>query len=617
MPPWFRRVVEARYWDLLRFVHAATPRRFWIAGLGTAGGALLPVVFAVLTGRLIDAAVNGVDRDALYSALMLFAGATLLNQILGPLTEWATALIRSDTDLHIRRRLVTLALRPATIAHLESPVFRDRIATVQGVTANGNSLSLASSAVFQLMSPWLTAISFAIVLASFRWYLPLLMLLTGVVVRRLLRRHLQYMTDGMVGQAQHLRKVTYLAGLGLRPEAAKEVRVFGFGDWLTSTYREQWDDAMRTAWRERRNLRLSLMLLASLLVMTLLLAGVILTVGATAFSGTLTVGELSVLVSAAMSLMYGFLGFNQASVQVEFGVKGLPALLELEEQAASADVPGGALPAAALPREAIRFEDVCFRYPETERDIYAGLSLEIPAGQSLAVVGVNGAGKTTLVKLLARLYDPTSGRITVDGIPLRDIDVDAWQCAVAAIFQDFVRYPVSARDNIAYGALDVLADEAAIRAVAELAGVLDVLDDLPAGLDTVLDRRYEGGAELSGGQWQRVALARALLAVRAGAGVLVLDEPTASLDARSEAEMFDRFLEITAGVTTVIISHRFSTVRRATRIAVLDEGRVVELGNHEELMAAGGHYAHMFRMQSARFDEPPEDSGAAQPVVSA
>jgi ABC-type multidrug transport system fused ATPase/permease subunit len=246
-----------------------------------------------------------------------------------------------------------------------------------------------------------------------------------------------------------------------------------------------------------------------------------------------------------------------------------------------------------MPASGIRLRGLRFAYPGSG-PVLDGVDLDIPAGSSLAIVGQNGAGKTTLAKLLCRLYDPQGGAVEVDGTDLRELDLDGWRGRLTAVFQDFIRFELSLRDNVApagAGDADVLA------ALAE-AGA----DEL-AALDTVLARGYAGGIDLSGGQWQRVALARALCAVRLGAGLVILDEPTAQLDVRGEAEIFDRILAATRHCTTILISHRFSTVRHADRICVLEGGRVVELGSHDELIALGGRYQTMFDLQASRFTE--------------
>jgi ABC-type multidrug transport system fused ATPase/permease subunit len=239
--------------------------------------------------------------------------------------------------------------------------------------------------------------------------------------------------------------------------------------------------------------------------------------------------------------------------------------------------------------------------------VLEGFDLTIPAGTSLAIVGQNGAGKTTLAKLLCRLYDPQEGAIEVDGTDLRDLDVDGWRSRLTAVFQDFIRFELPLRDNVAPGG----APDDVVRAALEEAGAGGL-----ASLDTPLARGYEGGTDLSGGQWQRVALARALCAVRQGAGLVLLDEPTAQLDVRGEAEIFDRILAATRQATTILISHRFSTVRHADRICVLEQGRVVELGTHEELMARRGRYHTMFELQAQRFGATEDEEGAAYDVLA-
>ena len=254
---------------------------------------------------------------------------------------------------------------------------------------------------------------------------------------------------------------------------------------------------------------------------------------------------------------------------------------------------GGTAPAPALARE-VRFDGVHFAYTP-DRPVLAGLDLTLPAGTSTAVVGVNGAGKTTAVKLLTGLYRPARGRVLCDGVDLADVHPPDWQAHVAVVFQDFVRYELDLADNVAMGAVAHRTDEVGICDVLAAVGLGGIAPDTP------LTRLLPGGRDLSGGQWQRVALARALFAVRHGASLLVLDEPTAQLDARGEGEFYATFLDLTRGVTSLVISHRFSSVRRADRIVVLEDGRAAEHGTHDELVVAGGRYADLFAVQARRF----------------
>jgi ATP-binding cassette, subfamily B, bacterial len=297
--------------------------------------------------------------------------------------------------------------------------------------------------------------------------------------------------------------------------------------------------------------------------------------------------------------MIAFGGLNWAldgaAAPVAASLRVVPAM------AAAGALAAGDGPAQAMPAAGIRFRDVGFAYPGGG-PVLDGFDLDVPAGSSLAIVGRNGAGKTTLAKLLCRLYDPQAGAVEVDGVDLRQLDPDGWRARVTAVFQDFIRFELPLRDNVAPAG----ADDDSIRAALADAGA-----DGLASLDTVLARGYVGGTELSGGQWQRVALARALCAVRLGAGLVLLDEPTAQLDVRGEAEIFDRILAATRHCTTILISHRFSTVRHADRICVLEGGRVVELGSHDQLMALGGRYRTMFDLQASRFAAAEDEEGAA------
>jgi ABC-type multidrug transport system fused ATPase/permease subunit len=273
--------------------------------------------------------------------------------------------------------------------------------------------------------------------------------------------------------------------------------------------------------------------------------------------------------------------------------------------------PAGALPAGhdsarALPAREVRFRNVSFGYPGGPL-VLDGFDLTIPAGSSLAIVGQNGAGKTTLAKLLCRLYDPSAGTIEIDGRDVRELDLDEWRRRITAVFQDFIRFELPLRDNVA----PAYAPDEKVLAALAAAGA-----ERLTYLDTVLARGYDGGTDLSGGQWQRVALARALCAVSMGAGVVLLDEPTAQLDVRGESEIFERLLSATRHCTTILISHRFSTVRHADRICVLEHGRVVELGTHDELMAVGGRYRTMFDLQAQRFQVPEGEEGTRYDVLS-
>jgi ATP-binding cassette subfamily B protein len=321
-----------------------------------------------------------------------------------------------------------------------------------------------------------------------------------------------------------------------------------------------------------------------------------------ATAGRLGLGSLAVVLQAVIATR-GIGGVPYGFQEVQYGLSAVPAMTTLDQLLAGSPDLGGGAPAPALV-DAVRLEGVRFRYPRSDRDVLAGVDLVIPAGTSVAIVGDNGAGKSTLVQLLGRLRDPTGGRITVDGTDLVTVDPAAWQRSVAAVSQNALRLPLSARANVA-GGRDV--SDATLDEAAAAANATDIVDALAGGWETPLSREFTGGAELSGGEWQRLALARALAGLEAGARLLVLDEPTAHLDVRAEADLYDHFLRLTRGRTTILVSHRFSTVRRADRIVVIEGGRVVEQGSHDELVSAGGRYAAMFSLQASRFADTEDE----------
>jgi len=400
--------------------------------------------------------------------------------------------------------------------------------------------------------------------------------------------------------------------LGIEPPAAKEVRVFGLIDWLRERYRRIYFGWLEPVWRERRRIYLTPYIGYAVFGLAVLLV-VFVGLGRSTAQGSLGLTELAFTFQAAMAAARLAEHYPEADTHTQFGMYSYDHLVRFEAGVAvhSAEVTQlePKAEAAGLPQKALRFEQVDFHYPGSDRVVLDGLDLEIVAGRATAIVGLNGAGKTTLVKLLARFYEPTAGRVTADGIDLRRFDLQQWRSRIGVVFQDYNHYELSAAENIAFGAIHRIGDDEAIRRAAERAGILEALEQLPGGLATPLSRQYEGGVDLSGGQWQRIAIARALFALEGGSSILVLDEPTANLDVRAEARFFDQFVELTRGVTTILISHRFSSVRRADRIVVIEGGRVIEDGSHNDLLAADGRYARLFRLQAERFTrgEPLED----------
>ncbi|HWL34639.1 MAG TPA: ABC transporter ATP-binding protein [Frankiaceae bacterium] len=590
---------------VLLLARRAAGARVWLLGALTLVGGLVPTASVLATGALVGAVpaavTGGLGSPAgrpLLVALAVVAGLYVAAQALAPLTAALTWSVGSLYALAVRETVSTATLGPAGIAHLEDPELADEIAVVEGTEARPWVRQATIPALVTVTTTWLTGLGSAVVLARFRWWAPLLLGAAWAVTHRWVGREVETFTKSLPSATAELRRASYYRDLALRPAAAKELRVFGLGTWAVDRYAGEWLGGMSAIWRERRGHRL--LMVQAVGAVALAHVVVLASIGQAAYDGALSVGGLAVYAQAVLGTMaLGAQGDPQRTYREGAALAQRAVALATR---IGPPAPGtGRHDLAGAPRRGIRFENVSFRYPGTERLVLDGLDLDVPAGRSLAVVGLNGAGKTTLVKLLTRLYEPTSGRITVDGVDLAEVDPEVWRERVGAVFQDFLRLELPARDNVGVGCARLAGDEAELAAAARDVGAEALVEALPRGWDTVLSRGYEGGADLSGGQWQRIALARALLAVRGGASVLVLDEPTANLDVRAEQELFDRVLASASGTTTLLVSHRLSSVRRVDRIVVVEDGRVAEEGSHDELMHLGGRYAALFALQAERF----------------
>jgi ABC-type multidrug transport system fused ATPase/permease subunit len=469
---------------------------------------------------------------------------------------------------------------------------------------SGPPLSIAMDFIASGMVEMIGGLASALVLAAYAWWAPLLLVGAWSATHWLLRDSAIWHDRRTEEVREAERHADYAYRLAVQPPAAKEVRLFGLAEWTVERFSSRRRQLLDLQWRATR-LRQRPVVWSLLVVLSANLL-VFWSIARDASEGRLALGMAVTFASAAVGT--SMIAFGGLSWAVDGAAAPVTAVLRLREaMGPEGALAKGTLEAKGMPAREIRFRGVNFSYPGGA-PVLDGFDLTIPAGSSLAIVGQNGAGKTTLAKLLCRLYDPQSGAIEVDGVDLRILDIDAWRERVTAVFQDFIRFELPLRDNVAPAG----APDSVIEAALAEAGASHL-----AGLDTILARGYENGTDLSGGQWQRVALARALCAVKMGAGLILLDEPTAQLDVRGEAEIFERILKATRRATTILISHRFSTVRHADRICVLEHGRVIELGTHEELMALRGRYCTMFELQASRFEASSEDSSQGGETLDA
>jgi ATP-binding cassette subfamily B protein len=565
--------------------------------------AALPALVAVATGTLIGAVQDG---RALGAPLVLVGITFVAMQVLPPMHTVIGANLGSRFANWLNEQLMETTLTPPGIGHLERGDLTNDLTAARdfdlGLT--GPPMSMNMDFIAGGLTMLLGGVGAALVLVGFTWWAAPLVLVAWGSTHWLLRES-GIWRDRLTDEVRTAQRHTdYAYRMAVDPPAAKEVRLFGLAPWVIerfTTNRRRLHDLQYAATRLReRSVALSLLIVlaANALVFWVL--------ATRAYDGRLALGSVVIFAQAAVGA--SSIAFGGLSWALDGAAAPVAAVLRLRPaMAAAGALSPGHVAAATMPAREIRFRDVTFTYPNGLTPVLEHFDLTIPAGSSLAIVGQNGAGKTTLAKLLCRLYDPQSGAIEVDGVDLRDFDVAAWRSRVTAVFQDFLRLELPLRDNVAPSG----ASDDAVRSALEQAGASSL-----ASLETVLARGYTGGTDLSGGQWQRVALARALAAIQLGAGVVLLDEPTAQLDVRGEAEIFERILAATRHATTILISHRFSTVRQADRICVLEHGRVVELGTHDELMALGGRYQTMFDLQAQRFNAAEDEEGKQYDVLA-
>ena len=557
---------------------------------------VLPALFAIVMGVLVGAVQRG---ESLASPLASVGVVFILMQVLSPFHQAVGANLGSRTAAWLYDELTTACVRPPGMGHLEDSRLTADLTMARDfdLGISGPPLSIAMDFIASGMVMLTGGLAAAAVLAAYAWWVPLLLLAAWFGTHWFLRESAVWFDRNTDEVREAQRHAEYAYRLAVDAPAAKELRLFGLAKWTVERFTSRRRRLLDLQWHATR-LRERPLLWSLLLVLAANVA-VFWMMAEDASAGRLSLARLITFATSAVSV--SMIAFGGLSWALDGAAAPARAVLRLRE----AMGPAGALAlgsraAKEMPASEIRFRNVRFAYSTASEQVLDGFDLTVPAGSSLAIVGQNGAGKTTLAKLLCRLYDPQDGAIEIDGIDLREIEIDSWRSRVTAVFQDFIRFELPLRDNVApAGAPDAVIQEALADAGA---GQL-------ASLDTVLARGYEGGTELSGGQWQRIALARTLCAVRLGAGVVLLDEPTSQLDVRGEAEIFERVLAATRRATTILISHRFSTVRHADRICVLEHGRVVELGTHDELMAAGGRYHTMFELQASRFTTESDEEG--------
>jgi ATP-binding cassette subfamily B protein len=559
--------------------------------------AVLPLGLLWITKLIIDGIVRAITAHQAVAARLWWLVAAefslaVFGSVLSRGIDFLDALLADKYTRHVSVLVMKHAAQ-LDLAAYEDPVFYDRLerARVQATDRLGMIQSIG-----RLVQQVITTASLSIAIMLFSPWL-LLMLIAGVVPAFLGESHFAFLGYAKnFRQTPIRRQLDYLRVLGGSKEAAKELKLFGLAPFLTERFsrlsNQIYDEDVSLA---RRRLVAGSFL--SMIGTAGYYSAYVFVIWRT-ISGVLSIGELTFLAGsiqqASSNIQQIFSTVSSIADQALF-LTDLIAFFEMRPAIASKP---NALPVPRPITRGFEFRNVTFRYPGSSRLVLDGLNFHFRSGERIALIGENGEGKTTIVKLLTRLYDPLEGQVLLDGVDLREYNLEDLYQEIGVIFQDFMRYEMTARDNIAVGRIEQIGDLPLLQQSAQKSMADEVIGRLPYGYEQMLGRRFDGGVDLSGGEWQKVALARAYLR---DAQILILDEPTAALDARSEFEVFQRFAELTAGKMALFISHRFSTVRMADRIVVLEHGRIAEDGDHEQLTRLGGRYAEMFELQAASY----------------
>ena len=560
--------------------------------------AILPAAQAWAGKLIIDAIVYATGQGMEAAAglgyvmpyLMLELGLILLGSLVSQVRSLFDRILQSQLTNHVNTLIIRKAIS-LDLQFFEDPVFYDTLQNARR-QADVRALSIVNSTL-QMAQQVITLVSLIVLLFRFSPWLAVIVFLSSIPAFLSQSQYAERAFRALTHRAPESRLLNYLEMLLTGNDTIKEIKLFGLGGPLLERYQALFtrfylEDRVIA---ERRTIAGLGWGMLSNLVYYASYAWIVLRT----IAGGITLGDMTMFLTIfrqSQSSVQSLLDSLNRLYESNLFLDNLLTYLELQP---SLVAPDNGLTAPAPIRYGIEFRNVSFRYPGSDVDVLQDINLHIRPGERIALVGLNGAGKTTLIKLLTRLYDPTDGQVLLDGVDLREYDLTSLHQRFGVIFQDFVRYQFTVQENIGFGQVDALDDLARIRDAADRGGAGPVIENMPQGYDTMLGRRWEKGHELSGGQWQKIALARAFMRE---AEVLVLDEPTSALDAEAEYEVFQRFGELVEGRTAVLISHRFSTVRMADRIAVLSAGRILELGNHAELIQLDGIYARLFNLQA-------------------